>query len=307
MNNSNFSSIKNYIIIFITITFFTHCATQTPLSDKKNTHKIVYDTLFNANIKPVFIFPEKLNENSGIEADKNTFWTFNDSGGKNSIYKINFNGSILQEIEIQNAKNRDWEDITSDENFIYVGDFGNNNGDRQDLTIYKIDKKFITHESKQKIIAEIITFEYDNRFDFSKKPYQHDFDCESMFIYKNQIHLLTKAWKTGIGSHYVLSTSSGHHKAQYLEKLDTHGFLTGADINGESVSAIQYTREGNLTLWSFSFDKNYLLFNNPIQATYLGNTSKLGQIEGITFFENKLYISGEKMDNIPPTLYLIQK
>ncbi len=303
---------KNIILFFIilsTVLFF-RCATQDTSSKEnpiENNKKITYDTLSLNQIEPVFSFPEELNENSGIEADKNSFWTFNDSGGKSRIYKMDFNGSIIQEVEIQNARNRDWEEITSDENYIYIGDFGNNNGDRQDLTIYKVNKADITRDSQPIVTAEIITFEYNDRLDFSKKPYQHDFDCESMFIYQSEIHLLTKAWKTGVSSHYVLPTTAGNYEAQYLEEFDTKGLLTAADIKGEQVSATQYTHVGALTLWTFSFDENGLLFNNPIQATYLGNTSRLGQIEGIMFFENKLYISGEEMNGIPPTLYLIQK
>ncbi|APD06345.1 hypothetical protein UJ101_00808 [Flavobacteriaceae bacterium UJ101] len=300
---------KNNLLYIAVILLFTNCVTQNTLTKNYTTvnQGITRDSLSIKNIQPIFTFPKELNENSGMEVDQDFIWTFNDSGGKNSIYKVDFKGNIVQEVEIQNAKNRDWEDITSDENFIYVGDFGNNNGNRQDLTIYKINKSTITTKPQQSVVAETITFEYNNRNDFSKKPYQHDFDCESMFIYKNQIHLLTKAWKTGISSHYVLPTVAGNYKAQYLEKLNTQGFLTAADINGKQVSAVQYTREGEVVLWNFSFDKNSLLFNNPIQATYLGNTSELGQIEGIMFFKNKLYISGEEMNGIPPTLYLIQR
>ncbi|MFV0237667.1 MAG: hypothetical protein ACK5HU_03895 [Flavobacteriales bacterium] len=269
--------------------------------------KSINDTLSIKKIKSVFTFPKELKENSGIEAGKDFFWTFNDSGGKNSIYKMDFRGTLLQEVEIQNAKNRDWEDITSDEDFIYVGDFGNNNGDRQDLTIYKISKRDIIDKTYQKVTAKVITFEYDNRVDFSKNPYEHDFDCEAMFIYKDQIHLLTKAWKTGVTSHYVLPTSAGHYEAQYLEKRNTQGFLTAADIQGEKVSAVQYTREGTVVLWDFSFDRNGLLFNSVSQSTYLGNTAELGQIEGLMFFKNKLYISGEEMEGVSPTLYLIER
>lgn len=302
---------NNLLFIVIFTLFLSNCATRSIINKKEHKHTasqiIKNDTLATKNIQPLFSFPNSLNENSGIEAHKDFLWTFNDSGGKNSIYKVDFKGAIIQEIEIQNAKNRDWEDIASDENFIYVGDFGNNNGDRQDLTIYKINKSHITNQSLQSLAAEVITFEYSNRNDFSKNPYQHDFDCESMFIYKNQIHLLTKAWKTGISSHYVLPTLAGNHQAQYLEALHTQGFLTAADVNEKNVSAVQYTREGEVILWTFSFDKNNLLFNNPIQATYLGNTSTLGQIEGLMFFKNKLYISGEEMDGIAPTLYLIER
>jgi hypothetical protein len=37
-----------------------------------------------------------------------------------------------------NAKNTDWEALTNDGNNFYIGDFGNNDGSRRDLTIYKV-------------------------------------------------------------------------------------------------------------------------------------------------------------------------
>lgn len=295
------------IFFFSLIIFSINCTNTksltTPTSEDESI--ITRDTLNYSKIKSIFNFPKTLNENSGIQPDQNFIWTFNDSGGKNILYKTDFNGNIIKELLIENAKNIDWEDITADNNYIYVGDFGNNNGNRQDLTIYKIKKSLTNDDLKQSIKAELITFEYSNRVDFQKKPYDHDFDCESMFIYKNQIHLLTKAWKTGISSHFVLPTKTGNHKAQLLEKLNTKGFLTAADNLKNKVGAIQYTRDGELTLWNFTFDKNGLLFNNPIKATYTGSTTKLGQIEGLMFFNNKMYISGEEMDGISPTLYLI--
>jgi sugar lactone lactonase YvrE len=45
---------------------------------------------------------------------------------------------------LQNT-NIDWEDITKDKDGnLYVGDFGNNDNERKDLCIYKIDKKSLT-------------------------------------------------------------------------------------------------------------------------------------------------------------------
>ncbi len=300
---------KKYLILYSISFLFIHCTTQQSLSKKESdtTTKILYDTLAPEKISAVFSFPQKLNENSGIQIIDEFIWTFNDSGGENVIYKTDFKGTIVQEVTIGNAKNNDWEEIAHDEKAFYIGDFGNNNGNRQDLTIYKIMKSDITQDPFQTVTAEKIIFEYSDRTDFSKAPYQHDFDCESMFVYKNQIHLLTKAWKTGVSGHYVLPTQPGKYKAQFLEKFDVHGFLTAVDRENEHVAAVQYDRDGKLILWDFSLDKNGLLFNNPIHSTYLGNTSRWGQIEGLTFFNNKLYISGEEMNEIAPTFYLIQK
>ena len=43
------------------------------------------------------------------------------------------------------VKNYDWESLAADNNFIYVGDFGNNFSNRDNLTILKINinEKFI--------------------------------------------------------------------------------------------------------------------------------------------------------------------
>lgn len=273
---------------------------------KINNSKIFRDTIREETMKKLFSFPKKLYENSGLETqDGKSFWTFNDSGGKNHLYKVNSNGKIIKELEVKDAKNIDWEDIAEDMNFIYIGDFGNNKGDRKDLVIYKIPKAKINAEKMQKIEAQKIMFDYQGRNNYSKNDYQHDFDCEAMFIYQDKIHLLTKAWKTGIAGHYVLPTIPGQYEATLLEKIPTDGLLTGADVQKNHVFAVQYTREGEVTLWRFILNKKGRLFEKQAHVTYLGKTKKIGQIEGITVYNNNLYISGEGYKGISPTLYLI--
>ena len=46
----------------------------------------------------------------------------------------------VRTIKIDNAKNDDWEELAEDDEFIYIGDFGNNNGKRKNLCIYIIRK-----------------------------------------------------------------------------------------------------------------------------------------------------------------------
>ena len=65
--------------------------------------------------------------------DRDLFWGFNDSGGKNILYAFDRSGKIKMEIEIVNAGNDDWESITQDAKHIYIGDFGNNNGNRNNF------------------------------------------------------------------------------------------------------------------------------------------------------------------------------
>lgn len=70
---------------------------------------------------------ENLNEISGIEYDKNgNLWAINDSGNTTEIHQIDSLGNIERSINITNAKNIDWEDLTQDDfGHFFIGDFGN--------------------------------------------------------------------------------------------------------------------------------------------------------------------------------------
>ena len=82
-----------------------------------------------------------LKEASAIEMVKgsNLLWIIEDSGNKNNIYGIDLKGNMIKNIDIDNAVNVDWEDLTSDSlGNLYIGDFGNNSKSRKHFTIYKI-------------------------------------------------------------------------------------------------------------------------------------------------------------------------
>ena len=113
--------------------------------------------------------PKKLGENSGIVHLKDsTFWFINDSGNSDKIYQANMQGDLLKEFRVDNAKNRDWEDLTSDEEGnVYIGDIGNNNSNRKDLVIYKIPNP---HKEKgDHITAKKIKFHYPEQKKFPPK------------------------------------------------------------------------------------------------------------------------------------------
>lgn len=132
-----------------------------------------------------------LTETSGLLYSKGFIWTHNDGGGEAALYKVNpKNGKIVQKVSISNAKNKDWEDLAQDDQFIYIGDFGNNQGQRKDLKIYKI-KKADLNENNTTASAEILTFSYPEQTDFAISD-QHNFDCEAFFCWNNQLHLFTK-------------------------------------------------------------------------------------------------------------------
>ena len=82
---------------------------------------------------------EKLNEISGLELlNDTTLIAFNDGGNKSELYLLNLEGEILRTVNILDTKNRDWEDIAIDDEYVYLGDIGNNNNDRENLVVLRI-------------------------------------------------------------------------------------------------------------------------------------------------------------------------
>ena len=73
----------------------------------------------------------KLGEVSGIETQsRDIFFAINDSGEDPVLYIMKSDGIIFHKIFIQGAKNVDWEDLSSDDDFLYIGDIGNNRNQR---------------------------------------------------------------------------------------------------------------------------------------------------------------------------------
>ncbi len=76
----------------------------------------------------------QLDENSGLILLNDNFLTLNDSGGDPKIYVIDtVSGCINRTVVVANVVNHDWEALTMDTDYIYIGDFGNNSGTRTNL------------------------------------------------------------------------------------------------------------------------------------------------------------------------------
>ena len=78
------------------------------------------------------------------------------------------NGPILKKVSIKNAENIDWERMVQSPEHIYIGDFGNNTGNREDLVILKIKKSELL--AFEEVSAEKIFFSYPIRNNFNPNP-----------------------------------------------------------------------------------------------------------------------------------------
>src|SRR5690606_31686414 len=129
---------------------------------------------------------EKLKEISSLEIIDGFYWGQNDSGGEAELYKISpTTGKLIQTVKVTNATNVDWEEMTSSDEYIFIGDFGNNNGKRTDLTIYYFPKtKLNSDDEVIKVEAQKIEFSFPEQKNFNPGKKATNFDCEAMFYYK---------------------------------------------------------------------------------------------------------------------------
>jgi len=171
--------------------------------------------------------PEILKETSGLTFWDGDLYTHNDDSDIN-IYKLDtITGSITKTLPVVGTANQDWEDIDQDDDYIYIGDFGNNvSGNRSNLRIIRVDKAGLQSGTPT---VNSINFTYSNQTDFTPKPNNAtDFDCEAFIVGKDNIYLFTKQWVSKQTSVYVLPKTPGTHVAQLAGTYNVGGLVTGA-------------------------------------------------------------------------------
>ena len=168
--------------------------------------------------------PDEVFETSGLIFFNESLITHNDSGNEPILYELDtLNLSIKRRITISNVDNIDWEAITQDEEYIYIGDFGNNLGTRVDLAIHRISKEdFISFDAVE---ATSINFSYEDQEDFTNNG-NSDWDAEAFFILNNQFVILTKQWKSFGSVAYTLPITPGVHAANRVGAIADVGLVT---------------------------------------------------------------------------------
>jgi hypothetical protein len=176
----------------------------------------------------IWPMPEDCQETSGLLFFNHHIITHNDSDNAPELYELDsLTGQILRTVSVSGATNVDWEAIAMDEAFIYIGDIGNNAGNRDDLVIYKIAKNdFIENEIVE---AEQIYFHYEDQLDFITAYNATAFDAEALMCTGNHLFIFTKNWISETTTVYQLGKSPGEHTAIPVGFFDTNGLVTGAD------------------------------------------------------------------------------
>ncbi|MBU2927752.1 hypothetical protein [Winogradskyella psychrotolerans] len=213
---------------------------------------------------------KELKEVSAAETgnDSDIIWVIQDAGNDNNLIGLDNNGNIVRNVYISNAKNKDWEDLTSDnQGHIYIGDFGNNNKKRKTFKIYKVNDNDLNARSA---VAEVI--------EFSLPKHQKSEDFESFFIYNNCFYIFSKENKKFVV--LKVKNSVGTQVAEVHSEYKLKGKnnkITSADISedGETVILLNHDK-----LWKITNFENDAFFSGNITEVDFDHDS---QKEGICF------------------------
>ena len=246
-----------------------------------------------------FSLPKKLKEVSGIalSQDKNTIWAIEDQGNKNMVYGLDMQGKLVADVLVENAENNDWEDITKDtQGNIYLGDFGNNDNNRQNLAILKLDLK----DASQKTTKAVQTtkFHYEGQAEFPPKKSNWLYDCEAFVEMNGNFYLFTKNRSKGFDGTFLVfqvPNKEGDFEARLIGRLKIPGKYSDAAITSAAVNSTQnkivlLTHKNIHILSGFTADN----FNAAkIEKVPLNHNS---QKEAVVFLDDKTLLIADEKD-----------
>jgi hypothetical protein len=217
---------KVFLLVFGLLSF---------LDQSYGQHVISKNDKFNVRSHKLIISNDlgnEITESSGLIFFDHGLWTMNDGGNPPFLYKIDtLSGKIIKRVFIDNAGNTDWEALTQDEDWVYIGDFGNNFGNRRDLQILKLAKKEMNNET---VRADIIQFSYSNQNSFKLPLNGHNFDCEAFCAIGDSLFLFSKNWANHKTYVYVLPKFPGKYFVSRVDSFNSKGLITDADYDEAS-------------------------------------------------------------------------
>lgn len=253
-------------------------------------------SLYSQTFRELTVLPEVLSETSGVEiTGSNEVWSHNDSGHPEEIYMCDTLGNLLKTLTINNATNRDWEDMTKDDqNNFYFGNIGNNDNDSQELSIYKISDPTLAGNSTT---AQKISYVYEDQTEFPPIATEKNFDCEALSWFQGNLYIFTKNRTTPFDAWtyvYKIPDVAGNHTAIKVDSFNTGGtvrnsyWVTAAGISADAKKLAICSQD---RVWVFSNFIGDQFFSGDVEEIFLGDQP---QREAICFInDHELYLTSE--------------
>ncbi len=270
-----FKLLKNYYFIILLI-IFSCSNTQ---EDQE------YDSV---DIVDKIVLPKIINETSGLEFYNNNFITHNDSGDDPSLYVYNNTGEITEAIELNKnsslkIENNDWEDISTDSEYFFIADTGNNFGNRDNLNIIRVSK------GADLMVDGIIEISYSDQESFFPRP-KHKYDAEAIMVIDDKIALFSKDRETLNTDLYLVDKyQNGQQILTSKFNYKVGSLITGGDYNKEKslLALVSYNSKG----------EQYLILFENFELNNLDNNSfnkfkiplEEAQIEAIKIIDEKTF------------------
>lgn len=242
------------------------------------------------NFSTITSLPKTLKEASACEISKVSplVWTIEDNHNDNVLFGFNEKGELVKKIRITNVENNDWEDLTSDdEGNIYIGDFGNNDNERQNLAIYKINASDLNKDEAE--AESIVQFYYPEQTEFPPKKKDRIYDVESFFIHNNKFYLFTKNRSSKFDGTTVLYEVE-NNPAKKLPAKKIGSFMTCEQFNHCAVTSADISPDKSKVailssdkVWIFTNWKSSNFFSGDVEKIELNHHT---QKEGLCFRNN---------------------
>ncbi len=265
-----------------------------------------------------------LTEVSGMVKSRSypdTYWVVNDSGNDARLFAINRDGQTLiptfskfsyygEERErgkdpwpgfrVLYTTNVDWEDMSVDDNYLYVADTGNNANNRRDLVIYALSEIDPT-ASTQSASIKAMPVRYPEQESFPPAGGEHYYDSEALFSADGKLYLVTKhrdsfgRYQAGANL-YRLDTQLTD-RPNDLVLLDNNPDIlaaTGAELspNGQRLAVISYE-----DLWIFDRPASGDAWLSSTARRYPLDTRAVRQVETVIWDDDTtLILSNEQRD-----------
>jgi len=252
----------------------------------------------NPALKPIMLLPRELDECSGMVSLGNELYAgLNDSGNAAELYIFSLKpGQKTKVVTILGASNDDWEELAADHIYMYIGDTGNNDGNRKNLRIYRIKKNDLLNQTE--VQAELISFHYPEQ-KLIQPSNHHNFDCEALVAVGDSLYLFTKNRGDSQTDLYSIPAVPGKYAARHLDRFDADGLVTGADYRQKDGSGelilIGYTIEGKgyhpFIIYFPQVSDTGFFKGSPERFTFSGRL----QTETILFHdEHTVFVSNEE-------------
>lgn len=231
-----------------------------------------------------------LGEISGMSYQGDDIYALNDGGNGPYIFRLDMHtGETKERYRIDNIRNKDWEELALYDGFLYIGDFGNNRGNRRDLAIHRIRIDNLEHPEPPVMTTAI---SYSGQQSFARSTHNHEWDCEAMVVCSDGIFCFSKNWKSLTTEMYHVKEGERNNLSP-ADSFDAGFLVTGAYYDS--------SREG-LFLCGYYEHETYLLhFRNADKVGFTCDYSKYiipalknTQVESVFIRGDFIYLASER-------------